>query len=94
MSGALLEQNEPNPFNPRTTIAFEIPNGGGDIQLKIYDLRGRLVRELVDEFRPAGNETAEWDGRDGQGRPVSSGAYLYVLSIGGERMTRKMVLLR
>ncbi len=88
-----LHPNHPNPFNPTTTIRFELA-ARGRASLRIYDVRGAHVRTLFDESRDAGPGTATWDGRDDAGRGVASGVYLYRLNAGGESRTRKMVLLK
>jgi hypothetical protein len=90
---ASLGQNAPNPFNPATTITFALPQAAHVI-LSVYNALGQEVRRLVDEIRPAGYQTVEWDGRNDQGRPVASGVYLYRLRAGSFTQTRKMVLLR
>jgi hypothetical protein len=69
-----LFQNFPNPFNPQTQIAFDLPSAGR-AEIRIYDVRGRLVRTLVDKKRPAGHQIFRWDGRDDDGRAVASGTY-------------------
>lgn len=89
----MLEQNAPNPFNPLTTIRFDLP-GGGPVRLSVYDVAGRLIRTLVDTVLPAGNHQAVWDGRDGAGRGVGSGSYLARLEAGGVVETVGMSLLR
>jgi outer membrane protein assembly factor BamB len=90
-----LGQNAPNPFNPSTTISYSVPEGPAvQVSLKVYDLRGRLVHNLVDEMREAGSYSVLWDGRDGKGRRVSSGVYLYRIEAGGFVETRKMILLK
>lgn len=88
-----LEQNRPNPFNPSTQIDFSIPVAGR-VQLRIYDVRGRLVRTLVDRDYEAGSWTVQWDGRDARGSRVASGAYLYELRAEDRRQVRKMGLLK
>ena len=88
-----LNQAVPNPFNPRTTIGFDLARSQA-VRLDIYDLRGRLVRRLVDEPMPAGKHTAVWDGRDERGRNAASGTYLYRLRAGEEVHRRKMQLVR
>jgi len=65
----------PNPFNPTTTIAFEMASTGR-VNLDIYSLDGRLVTRLVDEVRAAGRHQVIWNGTDGRGRGVASGSYL------------------
>ncbi len=90
-----LGQNHPNPFNPQTTIPFDIPGGGAThVRLFILDAAGRIVARLVDETMPGGSHQVVWTGRDQRGGAVSSGVYFYVLDVGGERRTRKLVLLK
>ena len=82
--------NYPNPFHPATTILYAIPTVS-DVKLRIYDVTGRLVRELVD--RPdhaAGTHSVVWNGRDDRDRSVSSGVYLYRLEAGGRSATGRM----
>jgi hypothetical protein len=92
-AGARLFQNLPNPFNPTTSIDFEIA-GPARATLEIYDVRGALVATLLDRDVPAGPHRARWDGRDSSGRAVSSGVYYYRLRAGNFENSRKMVLLR
>ncbi len=70
--------NYPNPFNPSTHIAFELPRDMR-VRLAVYDIRGSLVRQLLNEVQPAGRSEVLWDGRDTSGRPAASGVYLYWL---------------
>ncbi len=91
--GFHLAQNYPNPFNPATTIYISISQSD-QVELKIYDLLGRLVRTLVGERRQAGKQSVVWDGRDNLGRAVASGQFFYQLTVGNTRTTRKMVLLK
>ena len=86
-----LLQNYPNPFNPVTRIRYDLPTAA-QASLKIYDIRGVCVRTLIDSWKPAGQHTTEWDGRDQQGNRVSSGVYFYRLVIAGERLAKKMLL--
>jgi hypothetical protein len=65
-----LHPNQPNPFNPLTTIRFDLP-AAGPVRLAVYDLAGRLVRVLVEEARAAGSHEAVWDGRDAAGVPLA-----------------------
>ena len=88
-----LLPNHPNPFNPSTTIRFELVTSGRTT-LRIYDVRGALVRTLFDETRNAGSGFATWNGHDDDGRVVSSGVYFYRLDADGSSKTRKMVLLK
>jgi len=88
-----LLPNYPNPFNPTTTIRFDIATRS-DVALEVYDVKGALVRTLVDESRAAGSYRLEWDGRNDQLQPVSSGVYFYKLTAGGFTDVRKMTLLK
>lgn len=94
---AALSQNFPNPFNPFTTISFDVPGREGvaaDISLGVYDLRGKLVRVLARGKREPGRYRIGWDGTDGRGSPLSSGAYFYRLEIEKQTIVRKMLLVR
>ncbi len=88
-----LDQNTPNPFNPATTIRYALPRAG-DVSLRVFDLRGRLVRTLVDGHQPAGDHTVRWDGRTSAGGAAASGVYLYRLQTGEESRQRRMTLVR
>ncbi len=88
-----LNTNVPNPFNPMTKISFDLAQSGA-VRLGIFDLRGRLVRRLVNEQLSAGVHTVRWDGVDDVGRSVSSGVYLYRLESSAGVQERKMVLVR
>lgn len=90
---AALFQNVPNPFNPATTIAFDLP-ARATVSLRVYDARGRLVRTLIDGARGAGVHTVEWDGRDERDRRAPSGVYFYRLTGEGVSQARKMVLVQ
>jgi len=90
-----LAQNVPNPFNPSTRISYMVSEGVlVQVILKVYDLRGRLIRYLVDQQQQAGSYSVFWDGTDNTGRRVSSGVYLYRMQSGDFMQTRKMVLLK
>jgi hypothetical protein len=88
-----LEQNQPNPFRPETTIRFALPEAG-DARLAVYDVTGRAVRELANGPRAAGRHTVTWDGQDRDGNRVAAGVYFYRLTAGGEVLTRKMTVLK
>lgn len=85
--------NYPNPFNPSTTISFDLPVRA-TVNLDIFNLRGQKIRSLVESELPAGTHSAVWNGLDDQGHPVSSGVYLYRLSDSTNTTTRKMMLLK
>ncbi len=88
-----LYQNRPNPFNPATSIIYSIPEAG-HVVLDIYDVSGRKVARLVDEYQEHGEHTVKWRGVDDFGKPVSSGVYFSRLIFGKESFSRKMILLR
>ena len=88
-----LQQNFPNPFNPRTTIHYELPNQEL-VQIIIFNLLGHQVKRLVDGFRGAGVNSIVWDATNDHGQPVSAGIYIYQLQAGGILQTRKMILLK
>ncbi|MDH4036855.1 MAG: hypothetical protein OEX18_11765 [Candidatus Krumholzibacteria bacterium] len=93
-SVARLLANTPNPFNPATSIAFEIPRAAR-VRLDVFDATGARVRTLVDGVRAAGMHREPWTGIDDGGRTVSSGVYFYRLIVDGVSIdTRKMVLLK
>lgn len=81
----------PNPFNPRTTLRYELPEAGR-IVLAVFDSRGQRITVLRDEIAAAGPATAVWDGTDTRGRRVASGVYFAQLLHQGQRVTRKLVL--
>jgi len=91
-----LSQNFPNPFNPSTTLQFAVPEHDGPVhvRLDVFNLRGALVKTLVDGVREPGNYRIQWQGKDHTGRPVASGVYFYRLATPDFKATRKMVLLK
>jgi hypothetical protein len=91
-----LLQNHPNPFNPQTTISYDLPlaDASQPVRLSILDVGGRVVRTLVNEEQRGGSYRVVWEGRDDRGDAVSSGVYIALLDVSGERRTRKMVLLK
>ncbi len=94
---ARLYQNHPNPFNPSTSIAFTIPGGSDSkmgVVLNIYDVRGALVKTLVNDVMPGGRYKVSWNGKNSRGSSVASGVYFARLAVGSFRSTRKMILLR
>jgi hypothetical protein len=90
-----LAQNYPNPFNPMTRIGYELIKPV-KVTLRIYDMRGREVKTLINEDQTAGPKFVLWDGRDNWGNPVSSGVYIYRIQMGDSAIpvSRKMILIR
>ena len=86
-----LYDNHPNPFNNETLIRFNLP-GQEMVQLKIFNVNGQVVRTLVNNNLSAGTHSVRWNGKDEQGQLVASGLYLYQLSAGGKRMTKRLIL--
>ena len=90
-----LQQNYPNPFNPATTITFTLPNEfRGAVTLRVYNMLGELVRELVQRELEAGTYREVWDGLDATGGRVASGVYLYQLRAGSFAATKKLVMMK
>lgn len=89
----VLEQNFPNPFNQETKIQYGLSRDS-QVKIEIYDVLGRKIKTLVDEFKAADTYTAIWDATDLRGRVVSSGVYYYRLIAGGSAITKKMIYVR
>jgi hypothetical protein len=83
-----LDHPSPNPFNPTTTISFDLPQAG-HVRLESYDVLGRRVATILDEQRTAGRHSVVWDAGG-----LPSGVYLLKLTTAEESMTRKVVLLK
>ena len=92
-SNYTLNQNYPNPFNPNTNINYQVQLSG-DVELSIFDIKGRKIRKLVNEQKPVGDYQIKWDGTNDSGAPLSSGQYFYQLKVGDFTSTKKMVLLK
>jgi hypothetical protein len=88
-----LHQNFPNPFNPQTTIRFDLPESG-DVHLTIYNAIGQMVRTLKTGYLPAGQHQVVWDAKDLFGQTVGAGLYVYRLETGGRVLTRKMLFVK
>lgn len=89
----MLYPNQPNPFNPQTTIRYALPEVGL-VKLIIYNLMGQQIRNLVSEYQDIGTYQITWDGKDQLGRTMSSGVYLLRLRAGSFQQTRRMLLLK
>jgi hypothetical protein len=88
-----LHQNFPNPFNPITTLSYDLPKDS-DVRLAIFDMLGNEVATLVNTNQQAGFRSVQWNATDSMGRPVSAGVYLYQIQAGEFVQTKKMVLLK
>jgi hypothetical protein len=83
-----LSQNYPNPFNPVTNIKFDLPESGF-VELTIYDINGRKITKLVQQQMNAGSYSADWDASG-----YASGVYIYSIEAGGQKESKKMVLIK
>ncbi|MBI2505666.1 MAG: T9SS type A sorting domain-containing protein [Candidatus Latescibacteria bacterium] len=88
-----LYPNYPNPFNPRTVIGYGLP-AGGEVEVSVYNLAGQRVRRLWVGWQGVGVHQVEWDGRDEEGRVLSSGVYVCRLAVGQRVLVRKMLLVK
>ena len=94
----MLLPNYPNPFNPETWIPYDLAEDT-EVEIHIYDLKGKSIRKLSLGFQNAGSyrtrsRAAYWDGRNAVGEPVASGTYFYTLRAGQIKATRQMVILK
>lgn len=85
--------NYPNPFNPSTTISYQLPVNS-KVELTIYNLKGHKVHTLINGFKDKGNHTVIWEGDDELGNPVTSGIYFYKFKAGYLQKVKKMILMK
>ena len=88
-----LHQNYPNPFNPITSLRFDLPEDGF-VNITVYDMGGRIIKTLVNNFQTAGYKSIKWNATDNQDQLVPAGVYLYKIEFGSLLFTRKMILLK
>jgi hypothetical protein len=88
-----LKGNYPNPFNPTTTISYDLATEGR-VNISIYNVKGQLVKTLVNEHQEAASHTAVWDGRDSGNKNVATGVYFYRMSTPSYDKTNKMILMK
>ena len=88
-----LEQNFPNPFNPVTTLRYSVPEQEL-VNISVFDMRGNLVKNLVNSFQSPGEKTVRWNATDSRNNTVSAGVYLYKIQAGIFSQTKKMILLK
>lgn len=89
-----LSENSPNPFNPTTTLRYDVPASGGTVRIRIYNVRGQLVRTLVNDVVSPGRHATMWDGTDERSIGVASGVYFVEMVATRFRTTRKIMLLK
>ena len=83
----------PNPFNPVTTLKYNLPNDDL-VNITIYDMIGNVVNQLVNEVQNSGHKSVQWNATNNQGEQVSAGVYLYNIKAGDFVDTKKMILLK
>ena len=83
----------PNPFNPVTTLRYDLPEDGM-VNITVHDMTGRVVKTLVNDHQTAGYRSTQWNATNDAGSPLSAGMYLYTIQAGDFRQTKKMVLLK
>ena len=88
-----LHQNYPNPFNPITKIHYNLPDGV-KVKIDIYDIRGRKVKSLLNQFQEPGFKSIQWNASNDLGEKVSSGMYFYIIETQDFKQTKKMILLK
>ena len=88
-----LHQNYPNPFNPITSIRYDLSEDAF-VNITVYDMGGRIIKTLVNNFQTAGYKSIKWNATDNQGQLVPAGVYLYKIEFGSLLFTRKMILLK
>ena len=92
-SAFTLYQNFPNPFNPETTLNYDLPKDSF-INITVYDILGNVVRDLVNAEQSSGYKSIRWDATDNLRKPVPAGLYLYGITTKNFRKTKKMILLK
>lgn len=85
--------NYPNPFNPNTTISFEISESGQTL-IEVFNMKGQSIITLLDQHMENGKHTVEWSGIDRNNKQVSSGIYFYKISVNGNQKVNKMIMLK
>tara|TARA_B110000438_G_scaffold51991_1_gene52266 strand:- start:377 stop:1369 length:993 start_codon:yes stop_codon:yes gene_type:complete len=88
-----LNQNYPNPFNPVTTLQYDLPEDGF-INITIYDMMGKVIKNLVRSHQRAGYKSVQWNATNNESKSVSAGLYLYKIQVGDFRQVKKMILLK
>jgi len=88
-----LKGNYPNPFNPTTTIRYSVKEAG-PVEIEIYNVKGQLVKHLMQEDKAAGEHTVIWNGNDENNQAVSTGVYFYKMNAGKYSSTRKMIMMK
>ena len=88
-----LFQNYPNPFNPKTNITFEL-NQSGRASVDIFNVKGQLVKTLIDNHLYGGKHNVVWDGSDAENKQVGSAMYFYRVTVNGQQYSKQMIMLK
>jgi len=88
-----LHQAYPNPFNPTTTLKYEM-GSAGPVSIDVFDVNGRKIRSLYNGIQIPGQHEIRWDAKDDHGRSMSSGVYLFKVNVNGKQQTAKSLLLK
>ncbi len=88
-----LHSAYPNPFNPSTTIQFDIPEDSF-VSLNVFDMMGRKIKTLLNDKISAGRRSITWDGTNNLNQVVSAGTYFYMISTSNYKSTKKLILLK
>ncbi len=92
-SNTILSSNYPNPFNPSTTISYELYESGKTV-MEIYNLKGQKVITLINKYLEKGKHSIIWNGKDKHGKNVASGVYLYKITSNKNTLIKKMLLIK
>ncbi|MDP8201176.1 MAG: SBBP repeat-containing protein [Candidatus Tenebribacter burtonii] len=94
ISTKMMLTNYPNPFNPSTTISFSVTQNSDFVNLEIYNIKGKKVKQLIGDHLSVGQHSVVWDGKDETNKPVSSGIYFYKMKTNNNEETKKMILMK
>ena len=86
-------QNYPNPFNPTTSLSYQLPNDG-KVEVVIYDMMGKLIKNLVNEKQSSGQNSIIWNATNNSGNQVSAGLYIYTVKTSNHKQSKKMLLVK
>ena len=93
VNGYNLLQNYPNPFNPITTVQYDLPEDGL-VNITIYDMMGRVVKNLISSQQNSGYKSVRWNATNNENQSVSAGSYFYSIEAGDFKQTKKMILVK
>jgi hypothetical protein len=94
LDGLELYRPQPNPFDHSTRLAYAVGGTGDRVDIRVYDLSGRVVRDLVSEFQIPGRHAVSWDGRSNDGTPVANAIYFVRVAIGDRQRTIRVAFVR